>query len=228
MAQQNTTGTLNSSGGGGGGGAGGFPEGDWWGARDSARESLVEGAEEQDASNLRVDGGGMSDDDVLSAFGNSMVSNSARQAAAAAAEEADDEQICPLRLRTKGHEPNLVLKDNDLNFKLRLQRRSAAAVSQQLQKDSDFLRSMEIMDYSLLLGEPGGGGHRGDTVGLLCLASITVLLEEGGAAVWHLPRTAKMLHTRPAPSRRQTLPCPTPGPPLIHTRPSPAPHQALP
>jgi hypothetical protein len=79
---------------------------------------------------------------------------SGRGGAAAAAEAAEgfDEHICPLRLRNKGHEPNLVLKDNDLNFKLRLQRRQAHAVCNQLLSDSEFLRSMEIMDYSLLLG----------------------------------------------------------------------------
>ena len=95
-------------------------EGDWWGQRDSVRESIRSEA-------------GMSDED-FSQLGNSIVSGTgvpgratttATTAAAAAAAETGeefDEHVCPLRLRNKGHEPNLVLKDNDLNFKLRLQK----------------------------------------------------------------------------------------------------------
>ena len=32
-----------------------------------------------------------------------------------------DEQACPLRPLERGHEPNLTLKDNDLNYKLRFE-----------------------------------------------------------------------------------------------------------
>lgn len=50
------------------------------------------------------------------------------------------------------HEPNVILKDNDLKFKIRLPLDVALTVVRQLRKDSEFLASMGIMDYSLLLG----------------------------------------------------------------------------
>lgn len=50
------------------------------------------------------------------------------------------------------HEPNIVLKDNDLKYKLRLPMESAISLRDQLKKDADFLLSVGVMDYSLLVG----------------------------------------------------------------------------
>ena len=50
------------------------------------------------------------------------------------------------------HEPNLVMKDNDLKYKLRLTEKDADVLLDQLQKDSLFLRKIGVMDYSLLIG----------------------------------------------------------------------------
>ncbi|CAK4084430.1 unnamed protein product [Aphanomyces euteiches] len=50
------------------------------------------------------------------------------------------------------HEPNVVLKDDDLHHRLRLGRAEGNALLEQLRKDSVFLRDQGIMDYSLLIG----------------------------------------------------------------------------
>jgi hypothetical protein len=50
------------------------------------------------------------------------------------------------------HEPNVVMKDNDLKHKLRLPNRTAQIVRMQLEADAKFLLRMGVMDYSLLLG----------------------------------------------------------------------------
>jgi hypothetical protein len=50
------------------------------------------------------------------------------------------------------HEPNIVFKDNDLTSKMRLQAEDSFAVLDTLNKDSDALCKMGIMDYSLLIG----------------------------------------------------------------------------
>ena len=48
------------------------------------------------------------------------------------------------------HEPNLILKDNDLKHKIRMPYATAIEVFQQLQMDADFLHGIGVMDYSLL------------------------------------------------------------------------------
>uniref|UniRef100_K3WGV7 PIPK domain-containing protein n=1 Tax=Globisporangium ultimum (strain ATCC 200006 / CBS 805.95 / DAOM BR144) TaxID=431595 RepID=K3WGV7_GLOUD len=50
------------------------------------------------------------------------------------------------------HEPNIVLKDNDLMTKIRIDPSQAHKIYDQIHKDSDFLCSQGIMDYSLLMG----------------------------------------------------------------------------
>lgn len=50
------------------------------------------------------------------------------------------------------HEPNIVLKDNDLMMKIRIDPRQAHKIYDQIHKDSDFLCDQGIMDYSLLMG----------------------------------------------------------------------------
>lgn len=50
------------------------------------------------------------------------------------------------------HEPNIVLKDNDLMTKIRIDPTQAHKIYDQIHKDSDFLCSQGIMDYSLLMG----------------------------------------------------------------------------
>lgn len=56
------------------------------------------------------------------------------------------------RARVGRHEPNVVLKDNDLTAKVRLDPKVAEDLYDQLVKDANFLSRLGIMDYSLLLG----------------------------------------------------------------------------
>jgi hypothetical protein len=65
--------------------------------------------------------------------------------------DARDVIACPSR-PNRPHEPNTVLKDNDLSHKLRLQPDTAQALGDQIASDADFLRRHGITDYSLLLG----------------------------------------------------------------------------
>ncbi|KAJ0412106.1 hypothetical protein ATCC90586_004026 [Pythium insidiosum] len=50
------------------------------------------------------------------------------------------------------HEPNVVLKDNDLRTRMRIGGDAGRELYEQLRADSLFLRDQGIMDYSLLLG----------------------------------------------------------------------------
>ncbi|DAZ94785.1 TPA: hypothetical protein N0F65_002398 [Lagenidium giganteum] len=50
------------------------------------------------------------------------------------------------------HEPDIVLKDNDLMMKIRIDPVNARQIYDQIHKDSDFLCEQGIMDYSLLMG----------------------------------------------------------------------------
>jgi len=63
---------------------------------------------------------------------------------------ANQEKECPLRVGP--HEPNIVLKDNDLVTRLQLSPAFANQVFSQLVADSEFLCALGIMDYSLLIG----------------------------------------------------------------------------
>ncbi|DBA03632.1 TPA: LOW QUALITY PROTEIN: hypothetical protein N0F65_006811 [Lagenidium giganteum] len=56
------------------------------------------------------------------------------------------------RARVGRHEPNVVLKDNDLTQKVRLDPKVAEELYDQLVKDVNFMSRLGIMDYSLLLG----------------------------------------------------------------------------
>jgi hypothetical protein len=56
---------------------------------------------------------------------------------------------CPYTVKG-GHEPNITLKDNDLKYKIRLPNNVAINVLYQLKKDSEFLYSIGVMDFSLL------------------------------------------------------------------------------
>lgn len=58
--------------------------------------------------------------------------------------------LCPER--PGGHEPNVVLKDNDLTHKIKLSRDTAVMLYRQIRRDSLFLSDVGIMDYSLILG----------------------------------------------------------------------------
>lgn len=61
-----------------------------------------------------------------------------------------DAETC--RARVGRHEPNVILKDNDLTAKVRLDGKIADDLYQQVVKDANFLARLGIMDYSLLLG----------------------------------------------------------------------------
>ncbi|KAG1701542.1 hypothetical protein DVH05_010843 [Phytophthora capsici] len=56
------------------------------------------------------------------------------------------------RARVGRHEPNVILKDNDLTAKVRLDPKVAEDLYHQVVKDANFLSRLGIMDYSLLLG----------------------------------------------------------------------------
>lgn len=61
-----------------------------------------------------------------------------------------DAENCPAQVGR--HEPNVVLKDNDLTARVRLDPKVAEELYDQLVKDAHFLSRLGIMDYSLLLG----------------------------------------------------------------------------
>jgi hypothetical protein len=50
------------------------------------------------------------------------------------------------------HEPNLILKDNDIKYKIRLSYENTVNLLRQIRLDAEFLYSLGIMDYSLLVG----------------------------------------------------------------------------
>ena len=62
----------------------------------------------------------------------------------------NEETMCTQRVG--GCQPNVVLKDNDLNEKLRLEPTDAENTIAQLIADSELLGSLGIMDYSLIVG----------------------------------------------------------------------------
>ncbi|KAH8069344.1 translation initiation factor IF-2 [Aureococcus anophagefferens] len=73
--------------------------------------------------------------------------------------------------RRRAHEPQVTLKDNDLNDanRLTLPRGDALAMARQLRRDAAMLEGLGIMDYSLLLGvrseypvDDDAAGDRGD------------------------------------------------------------------
>ena len=61
---------------------------------------------------------------------------------------------CPYTV-TGVHEPNVIMKDSDLKYKIRLPLEVAMDLLKQIQMDADFLLSLGIMDYSLLGTNPG-------------------------------------------------------------------------
>jgi hypothetical protein len=50
------------------------------------------------------------------------------------------------------HEPNVIMKDNDLKYKIRLPRPLAKSLMTQIENDANFLYNIGVMDYSLLVG----------------------------------------------------------------------------
>ena len=50
------------------------------------------------------------------------------------------------------HEPNVIMKDNDLKYKIQLPKPVAKRLMTQLENDANFLYSVGVMDYSLLVG----------------------------------------------------------------------------
>ncbi len=56
---------------------------------------------------------------------------------------------CPVQV-LGNHEPNVILKDNDLKHKIRLPGPTARFLLKQLEKDTEILCSLGVMDYSLL------------------------------------------------------------------------------
>jgi hypothetical protein len=64
-------------------------------------------------------------------------------------EEENDTSRCPMQVLGH-HEPNVILKDNDLKHKIRLPGVTAKFLLHQLEKDSELLCSFGVMDYSLL------------------------------------------------------------------------------
>lgn len=61
-----------------------------------------------------------------------------------------DDDRCPFT--TGEHVPNVIMKDNDIKHKIRLTEYESTEVQSQLRLDADFLTSLGIMDYSLLVG----------------------------------------------------------------------------
>lgn len=57
---------------------------------------------------------------------------------------------CPVTVGE--HSPNVIMKDNDIKHKIRLTEAESIEVQAQLRNDAEFLTSLGIMDYSLLVG----------------------------------------------------------------------------
>jgi len=62
-----------------------------------------------------------------------------------------NDDVCPMTVHGY-HEPNVIMKDNDLKYKIRLPHDTALSLYVQLRKDAHFLCHLGIMDYSLLVG----------------------------------------------------------------------------
>jgi hypothetical protein len=56
---------------------------------------------------------------------------------------------CPYTVNGE-HEPNVILKDNDIKYKIRLSKPTTESLLLQLRSDVDYLFSIGVMDYSLL------------------------------------------------------------------------------
>lgn len=56
---------------------------------------------------------------------------------------------CPYTVSGE-HEPSVILKDNDIKYKIRLPRHTTENLLHQIRADADFLLSIGVMDYSLL------------------------------------------------------------------------------
>lgn len=56
---------------------------------------------------------------------------------------------CPYTVSGE-HEPNVILKDNDIKYKIRLPRSTTENLLTQIRADAEFLHSIGVMDYSLL------------------------------------------------------------------------------
>jgi hypothetical protein len=56
---------------------------------------------------------------------------------------------CPYTVSGE-HEPSVILKDNDIKYKIRLPRLTTENLLTQIRADADFLLSIGVMDYSLL------------------------------------------------------------------------------
>lgn len=54
--------------------------------------------------------------------------------------------------RADDNDPSIVYKDLDLDFKIQLEPAWYARLMTQLERDANFLKSIGVMDYSLLLG----------------------------------------------------------------------------
>jgi len=57
---------------------------------------------------------------------------------------------CPVTVGE--HFPNVIMKDNDIKHKIRLTENESLEVQSQIRQDAEFLASLGIMDYSLLVG----------------------------------------------------------------------------
>uniref|UniRef100_K3WUB4 PIPK domain-containing protein n=1 Tax=Globisporangium ultimum (strain ATCC 200006 / CBS 805.95 / DAOM BR144) TaxID=431595 RepID=K3WUB4_GLOUD len=65
---------------------------------------------------------------------------------------ATDGSSVPCDAMGSDHYPDITLRDNDLKKRLKLEPETASKLLKQLTRDSNFLASMGIMDYSLLIG----------------------------------------------------------------------------
>eukprot|EP01038_Epipyxis_sp_PR26KG_P014040 gene14040-18831_t len=65
--------------------------------------------------------------------------------------DSQENDKCPFTVNGE-HEPNVILKDNDLKYKLRLPISIAVGLLNQLTSDAEFLYSIGVMDFSLLVG----------------------------------------------------------------------------
>lgn len=110
---------------------------------------------------------------------------------------AEDEEMSKCRMQVH-HEPNVILKDNDLKYKLRLPNATSKHLITQLHKDSEFLCSLGVMDYSLLVGVHNTEYHVDEEMGKQSPSKPPPVVQEDSPSSHSKPQRRKTLTSKPS------------------------------